>query len=87
MTKGLCDVSMSHLFTLLVVNWSETAIILTAQMIIAYFIATTDFLWPMTVHGNSLSVNRLHKKAETMKQNLGRHYEEAKQDSTDKEKE
>lgn len=72
--RGICDVLMKHLFTLLTANWLEVAIKLSEHMIIAYCISAPDVLWLMPVHRDSVNGTHPYKAAETKKQILERHH-------------
>lgn len=85
MARGQCDISMNHFFTLLVANWTKTAITIPKYMIFAHCVAAPDVLCSRPVHGDSVNIFRLYKEAEITEENLERHYSVANQGDGDNE--
>lgn len=82
---GLRDISMYYPFTLLVINWLETANTLPERMTIAHNTAALDILRAMTIQGDSVNITQQYKAAETEEQKSERHYAGAKQNDSDNE--
>lgn len=86
LARGPSNVSMNHAFTLLLANWSKTALSLPKHMLISHCVAVRDVLWPILLHGYSLNNTQLYREAEAKGQKRDRHIVAAKQDANDKEK-
>lgn len=87
--RGLCYMTMIRPSTLLVANWSKTAIRLPKNMTIApmnHPPPPLQVLLPMSLDGHIVNITQLYNTAEAKEQKLERHYAMTKQNTSEKKK-
>lgn len=73
LARVISDKEIVLLLTLLVTDWTKTAIMLSKGINIARYTASPDVLWPMPIHSCSVNMSQWYKETGPNKQKLKRH--------------
>lgn len=60
--KRILDVTVNHLFVVLVATWTKSAVMLPWNMIIAWCAALSDVLWPLPAHGDGVNMPQRYQE-------------------------